>query len=307
MFRITVITSLFNCRQYLEGYFAAASLIENKEEIEILLIHNSPQPEELEIIDKYLPQLPFIKHIVIEREGLYATWNRGVKMAQGEYVTTWNVDDIRLPHSLMDQADALDKNPEAVLAYGDFKIVSKYGSTEGYSVNEPQFSKDNYTFQRNHHIGCFPMWRKDIHNKIGYFDEQFRLIADLDFQIKIAKTYSMVKISQQLGYYLEGTASNLSSNFSIQDKELTVLHLRYGNFNLLFLTHLLHAIQHFRIFEYKWFGTYHPLRDWLRDDKLSYVKRFPMIFFSVIKWPRHLAKKYLKAHLLKRQKSDSLS
>jgi glycosyltransferase involved in cell wall biosynthesis len=307
MCRISVITSLFNCHQYLEGYFEAAAQIQNKDEIEILLIHNAPNQEELKIINEYLPLMPFIRHIIIEREGLYATWNRGIKMAVGKYVGTWNVDDVRLPHSLKDQADALDQHSDAALAYGDFKIVGKYGSTEGKSVNEPEFSSSNNTFQRNFHIGCFPMWRKDIHDTIGYFDEQFRLIADLDFQIRIAKKYNMVKIKSQLGYYLEGTASNLSSNFSIQDREHTVLHLRYGNFNSIFLTHLVSGLKNFRIFQFKWFGVYHPMNKWVIENKVSYFARFPMIIFSIIKWPRHMAKKYIKKHLVKLKQKRNLS
>ncbi len=301
MCRITVITSLFNCEQYLPGYFGAAAKITNKDEVEILLIHNSPTQHELAIINGYLPQLPFMKHVVIEREGLYATWNRGIKMAKGKYITTWNADDIRLPDSLKCQADALDLSDDLALSYGDFKIVNTYGSTEGKSVNEPQFDPNNPTFYRQHHIGCFPMWRKSIHEQIGYFDEQFKLIADLDFQIRVAKKYSMVKVNQQLGYYLEGTAANLSSNFSIQDKEHTVLHLRYGNFNLIFLTHIVSGLKDFEVFKFKWFGGYHPVNQWTVENKLSYISKLPMIVFSIIKWPRHMARKYLKKHLLKRQ------
>ena len=143
------------------------------------------------------------------------------------------------------------------------------------------------------------MWRKSIHEQIGYFDEQFKLIADLDFQIRVATKYSMVKISQQLGYYLEGTAANLSSNFSIQDKEHTVLHLRYGNFNLIFLTHIIGGLKDFQIFKYKWFGSYHAMRRWTDENRLSYISRIPMIIFSVMKFPRHMARKYLKKHLVK--------
>ncbi len=304
MCRISVITSLFNCQQYLEGYFKAASQIVNKDEIEVLLIHNAPTENELKIINSFLPAFPFIRHIVIEqREGLYATWNRGIKMARGKYVGTWNVDDIRLPHSLSDQANALDQNNLAALAYGDFKIVSKYGNTDGKSVHEPEFNSTSNTFHHNFHIGCFPMWRKEIHDTIGYFDEQFKLIADLDFQIRVAKKYHMVKVRRQLGYYLEGTAANLSSNFSIQDKEHTVLHLRYGNFNSIFLTHLIHGLRNYEIFKFKWFGAYHPMSHWVTKDKFSYIVKFPTIIFSLIKWPRHMAKKYLKKHLIKiRQK-----
>lgn len=307
MCRITVITSLFNCQQYLKGYFEAALLIENKDEIEVLLIHNSPKEEELKIINDFLPRLPFIKHIAIEREGLYNTWNRGVKMSKGKYITIWNVDDVRLPHSLIDQADGLDKNADAALAYGNFKIVSKYGDTEGKDVNEPEFDPGNDTFSKNFHIGCFPMWRKDIHDTIGYFDEQFRLIADLDFQIRVAGKYSMVKVNKHLGYYLEGTASNLSSNFSIQDKEFTVLHLRYGNYHSIYLTYLFSGLKNFKIFKYKWFGSFHPMSEWVERSKFSYLVRFPTIIFSIIKLPRHIARKYIKKYLVNLRQKKAIN
>jgi glycosyltransferase involved in cell wall biosynthesis len=296
MCRISVITSLYNSQQYLEGYFKALGTITNTHEIEILMIHNAANAEELEIIAKYLPQFPFIRHIQVGREGLYATWNRGISLAKGDYVTPWNVDDVHLPDSLKHQADALDANPAVGLSYGDFLIVRNYGDTEGFAVNEPQFDARNPTFYRQHHVGCFPMWRKSIHEKVGYFDEQFRLIADLDFQIRVAKTYGLVKIPQQLGYYLEGTPFNLSGNLRLQDMEHTALHLRYGNFNLLNFTQLIAALRKFRISEYKWFGEYHKAAKLSSAERRSYLSKLPLLLMSLAKLPRHLARKHLKAY-----------
>lgn len=299
MFRISVITSLYNSQVYLEGYFAAVGAIRNTQEMEILLIHNAPNEQELAIINRNLPLYPFIKHIVVGREGLYATWNRGINLSSGKYITVWNVDDVHLPNSIKQQADALDSYPDAALAYGDFIIVSKYGNTEGFAVNEPQFEASNPTFYRQHHIGCFPMWRKMVHEKIGFFDEQFRLIADLDFQIRVAKAYGLVKIPQQLGYYLEGTPGNLSSNSKLQDLEHTILHLRYGNFGLIYFTHFLEALKKFKLFEYKWFGVFHKAPIWSSSEKRAYWLKTPLLLVSLAKLPRHLARKHFKAYFYK--------
>ena len=291
--RVTVITSLFNSFQYLEGYFEAVGNLGNKDEIEILLIHNAPNEDELAVVNRFLPLMPFIKHIIVPREGLYVTWNRGIKMAQGKYITNWNVDDVRLPDSLSNQADALDKHPETVLSYGDFVVVSEYGKKEGKLTNEPAYDPKRTSFLRQHHIGCFPMWRSDIHAQIGYFDEQFRLVADLDFQIRIARLFPMIKVSNQLGYYLEGTPNNLSSNYALQRREHTVVQLRYGNFNLLHLADLLGGVMKIRVFQYKWFGEYHKMKEWKFKDYYSYITRFPLIGISLIKFPRQIARKLI--------------
>lgn len=299
MCRISIITSLYRSQQYLEGYFKAVAALKHTEELEILLIHNAPNDEELAIINSHLSSFPFIRHIQVGREVLYATWNRGIKLAKGQYITTWNVDDVRLPESAKHQADALDQHPEAALSYGDFIIVNKYGNREGFQVNEPQFDASNRTFYRQHHIGCFPMWRKSIHDKMGYFDEQFRLIADLDFQVRVARHYGLFKIPQQLGYYLEGTPGNLSSNSQLQDLEHTVLHLRYGNFNLIYFTHFFEALKKFRLFHYKWFGAFEKMEKTPAGERRQYWLRMPLLLLALAKLPRHLARKHLKTYFYK--------
>ena len=62
MTKITVITSLFRCEKYIEGYFSHLNKLINKDEIEVLLLHNDPQVEEMTLINKYLPGMPFVKH-----------------------------------------------------------------------------------------------------------------------------------------------------------------------------------------------------------------------------------------------------
>ncbi len=308
MYRITVISSLYNCQQYLEGYFEAVQKITNKYEIEILLIHNEPREKELDIINKYLPQLPCVKHIVVpEREGLYVSWNRGIYAAKGKYITNWNVDDVRLPDSLNQLADALDKNRKAAIAFGEFTMVSEYGKQEGKRIAGLQFEGNRKEFLRDFHISCFPMWRRELHDAIGYFDEQFRLVADFDFQIRAVQKFPCVKVDKHVGYYLEGTSSNLSSNLTLQDTELTALHLRYANFDLLSLPNLWNALKKFKIFRYKWNGGYQPIAQWNIRTFFRYVLRSPLLLISLIKSPRHFARRYLKPYVYKFYPKSRLS
>lgn len=287
MCRITVITSLFNCVQYLESYLEELKKIHNPSEIEILLLHNAPLENELKVLDKYLPGLPFVNHIIIpERESLYATWNRGVRMAKGKYLTIWNVDDIRLPDSLSLQAAALDENPKAAMAYGNFVIVNEYGRREGRNMIEPEFEQNAGSFLRKHHIGCFPMWRKEIHHHIGFFDEQFKLVADLDFQIRVSKKYPLVKAKNKcLGYYLENTPTNLSSNRKLQRIERTALNLRYGNLDLLHLPYLFIALNKIKVGKYKWYGNYHAKKEWTDSSYNDFFRKLPLIFVSLFNLP----------------------
>jgi len=258
MCSISVITSIFNSQVFLEGYFKAIGEIENTHDIEVLLIHNAPNDNELAIINKYLEKFSFIRHIkVAEREGLYSSWNRGIKLAKGKYLAVWNVDDIRSPGSLIAQKTALD-NSDAAMCYGDFYGTDNYGSFKDRLYQYSEYQTLKKVVLRRHIIGCFPMWRKKIHEHIGFFDEQFRLVGDFEFQIRVALKYDLIKTPSYLGYYLENQTHKLSSNRKLQDKERTVVELRYRTYDKVML-HVFPFISGFRIRQILYSGNWIPL------------------------------------------------
>jgi len=228
--KISVLTSLYNCENFLQGYFEALAKIEGKEQIEVLLLHNAPQEKELAIITENLPLFDFVRHIIIpEREALYRTWNRGIQLSEGEYITVWNVDDVRFPHSILQQAEALDKNPQAAIAYGDIWISPQYGVCGTVKTNSPVYNSASHKeFLLEYYLACFQMWRKSIHQVVGYYDEQLKCIADFDFQIRTVLHFPLVKTGEFLGIYLEDQPFKLSYN-GLQPYEYNVLYLRYGN------------------------------------------------------------------------------
>jgi len=231
--KISVLTSLYNCENFLQGYFHALAKIEGKDHIEVLLLHNAPTDIELNIVNEYLPSMDFVRHIVIpERETVYRTWNRGIQLSEGEYITVWNVDDIRFPDSIIRQAEALDKNPDAAIAYSDIWISRQYGFHGTKKNNSLAFNQSTRKkFLSEYQLSCFQMWRKSIHPIVGYYDEQFKCIADFDFQIRIALHFPLVKIDEPLGIYLEGQPHKLSAN-GLQPIEYNLLGLRYANYFL---------------------------------------------------------------------------
>ena len=227
--KISVLTSLYNCENFLQGYFNALAKIEGKDRIEVILLHNAPKERELAIIDENLPSLDFVRHIIIpEQETLYRTWNRGIQLSEGEYITVWNVDDVRFPCSIIQQAEALDRNSEAAIAYGDIWVSRQYGVCGTKKTNSPVYKRDTHKkFLSGYYISCFQMWRKSIHEIIGYYDEQFKCVADFDFQIRTVSRFPLIKVDEPLGIYLEDQPHKLSAN-GIQEVENNIIYLRYG-------------------------------------------------------------------------------
>lgn len=249
---ITVITSLYNCEKYLDGYFAYVEEIVNKDDCEFLLLHNEPTKKEIEVIKLNILGKPWFKHIIIEkREGLYTTWNRAIILSKGIYCAIWNVDDIRLPDSLVLQKEALEKYPESAISIGDIWGTKIYSKQKDIFYFHPNIEDKKSAYFKRHMIGCFPMWRKEIHSQIGYFDEQFLLVADFEFQIRSLINHSIKKVAQPIGYYLIYVKQKLSSNEKLQAKENNIVHLRYGNYDKVNLLYLYASLRDLCVFDIK--------------------------------------------------------
>lgn len=259
--KVTVLTSLYRCKAFLQKYFYYLSQLEKTDEIEVLLLHNDPTPQETDIINLNLKNYSFVKyHLIPVRESLYATWNRGILLANGEYICIWNVDDIRFPLSICWEAETLDKNPQADLTYGDLYYMYEYDKGTNDRTAYSNFDSMPHLFLNSFQMGCFPMWRKSIHNKIGYFDEQFRVVGDYDFQIRVAFFCKMVKTHKVLGYYLEFCRHKLSSNMALQKREQTLLYIRYGLWRQLDWIYWTSVYRHYKINKYFYLNNEHPVK-----------------------------------------------
>lgn len=256
---ISVITSLYRCEKFLKQFLHHYAAIENIDECELILVHNDPTDKELQIIEEFEWGALKKKHIKIPREKLYASWNRAIREAEGMYMAVWNVDDIRTPRSLLSQKNAL-ANSTAALCYGDFYGTSTYGFYKDRFFQYPEFDHFKKGALRHHVIGCFPMWKKEIHDQVGYFDEQFRLISDYEFQLRVVANYRMVKATEILGYYLEYQDHKLSSNHLLQDTERAVVEFRYRYYDKV-LMHTLPFMMKYRISHFQNFGAWYKAVD----------------------------------------------
>ena len=207
--KISIITSVYDGDEFIRPFLediTRQTIFEEKCEL-ILINANSPGNEE-EIISEYLEKYP--NNIMYKRldedPGIYGTWNIGVEMATGEYLTNANLDDRKATDSLERHAKELFINPEIDLVYADMLLTDKPNETfeqnnsENRRYNFPDFSFDNLKMTNMPHAS--PMWRKSYHEKYGYFDEKYRSAGDWELWLRGASKGSQFKkIHELLGLY----------------------------------------------------------------------------------------------------------
>lgn len=198
---------------------------------EILLISNETSPVE----EAFLSEIksPFVIHRV-PREPIYASWNRGVKAAQGSLVTFWGVDDTRFAQAIVDGINNLE-NTESGYTYLPFRyhrfvqffsfpILAKIKT-----FTPPEFDKERFT--KEMHSGPHFMVRSSIFDQIGYFDESFKIAGDFEFQtraakndIKFTRTLTISGIFRNDGTTLSGSRSTIHK----EENERAVNNKRYA-------------------------------------------------------------------------------
>ena len=173
MIKISVITSVYKGIEYIESFFCNFLQIDNISEVELVMVLNEPTREEINIVTEYKKRISHFIVIEVNRESLYASWNRAIKLSHGKYLAMWSIDDCRTPESLSAQSNILDKNPTYLIATGNYYKIFKYGDTKGFLKKDSALKKDvnGYTQFRN---GCFLMWKikeglklkKELANKV---------------------------------------------------------------------------------------------------------------------------------------------
>jgi len=236
--KISLISSVYNSDEYIEQFMediTRQSIFKDKCEW-IIINANSPGNEE-EVIMRYVNKYPNIIYKRLDSDpGIYATWNMAIKMSTGEFITNANTDDRKSPNSLLEHAKTLFLNKEIDLAYSDSYITHEANKRwEDIDKNNCQ----RYNFEqfspkamlRGNLPHNNPMWRRSLHEKFGFFNENYRSASDWEFWLTCAAGGSkFIKCDIPLGIYYfnpKGISTNFE-NFSWKQKEEEEIYTKFS-------------------------------------------------------------------------------
>lgn len=186
------------------------------------------------------PNFKFIKET--GTGGVYNAWNIGIKNSTTEYVTTFNMGCLRHPLNTKIKYDLLVNNPEYSMAYNYYLATDDFDED---FTNLKTTPRDYLKFPDNYHelstkaclAGPDPVWKKSIHDTVGFFDCNMPQIGDWDMWIRFAKNgFKFKLIPEILCLYHSHSGSNTTravntESYQKQNKYLVDKHLDYFNAN----------------------------------------------------------------------------
>jgi hypothetical protein len=165
---------------------------------------------------------------------IYETWNYALGKARGEFISNANIDDARHYTCIERQAQTLRMLPFVDIVYQDYYVFFQpnlsfdYIEKNCFSSKIPIFNINNISKASLPHNA--PMWRRSLHDELGFFDEIFQSSGDWDFWLRCAaagKTF--LKLEEQLaGYYFNpnGLSTREGSKGKMEDKAISLRYFR---------------------------------------------------------------------------------
>ena len=237
--KISIITSMKDGEYFIAPFLADIVRQTVFAQCELIIINVSPRGEGFakNIIHKYRAKYPQIIYQRLPQDpGLYAVWNKGIKLARGVYVTNANLDDRLAPDCYEVHARVLDENPAVDLVYSNSHITRlpnetfECNSAAGL-INHPEFYPD--AIKKGNLPSFNPMWRKNLHEKYGYFDPAFRITGDWEMWVRAivggAKFKKATGIHGLFYYNTKGLSLDRST-FTEQRQERERVQEKYPNF-----------------------------------------------------------------------------
>ena len=177
---VSIVTPSYNQAEFLEETIRSV-LEQNYEPLEYIVVDDGSTDGSAEIAERHADRLTLIRQ---ENAGQPAAINRGFERASGELLGFLNSDDTLLPGAIETMAAELEREPQALLVYGDAHYTDEQSKRTGdlrardFDVAAMQRACDNHVVQPS------TLWRREAWERFGPFDETAYYFFDFEFFVR---------------------------------------------------------------------------------------------------------------------------
>lgn len=208
--KISVVMSVYNARKYLSE--AMDSILgQTYTDFELIVIDDRSTDGSGALLWEYAQKDSRVT--VLENQenmGLTKSLNRGLAVAQGEYIARMDADDISVPDRFEKQVAFLDSHPD----YSFVSCIGRYIDEDGKEEQLrlfPETNEEIYAMMHKVDAVMHPgvMFRRADIAKIGNYCEDFRVVQDYDLWFRgMAAGYKFYNIQEPLVLFRRNDSYN---------------------------------------------------------------------------------------------------
>ena len=185
--KISLITVCYNSEKTIEDTIKSV-LKQTYKNYEYIIIDGKSKDNTLNIIKLYEKKIyNKLKYISESDKGLYDAMNKGIKLATGDIIGILNSDDILYDESVFQKIiDNID-NYDGV--YSNLVLMN-----DNFTKVTRNFKSKEVTLKKGWHPPHPTLYlKKEIYNKYGNYNLDYKIAADLDFMYRILNNNVILK------------------------------------------------------------------------------------------------------------------
>jgi glycosyltransferase involved in cell wall biosynthesis len=205
---VSIITPSFNQAAFIERTIAS---VEGQDypNVEHIVFDGGSSDGTIEILKKH-PHLDWLSE---PDDGQSSAINKGFKKANGEIIGWLNSDDVYYPGAIREAVEYLQAHPETALVYSDFMEIEA-DDRERARVWTVPFDLERMLNQGNLIPQPSTFFRREVFDRVGYLNPDYRYAMDYDYWIRIAKSGLRLDRVDRCwsGFRLHGTSKTISES-----------------------------------------------------------------------------------------------
>jgi len=207
--RVSAIITTYNRRNFVQEAVDSV-LAQSYGDWELFLVDDGSIDGTGEALQGYGERL---RYIFQENEGASAARNRGLELAQGDFIAFLDSDDLWMPQKLQVQVDFMDEHSDCQICYTDETWIRR-----GRRVN-PKKRHAKYSGEIYPH--CLPLciispssalMQRSLFEEVGVFDPALPVCEDYDLWLRVAARFPVFFIPQRLIVKRGGHPDQLSQS-----------------------------------------------------------------------------------------------
>lgn len=250
---VSVIIPTYNRAKYIAKALDSV-LFQSYQNFEIIIVDDGSTDDTKNILQPYLKD-PRVLYIYQQNQRVSRARNNGIKQSKGEYIALLDSDDYWLDSKKLEkQVNFFEKNPDYLLTSGGIIRVAESGKEVSKVLNP----ESDEAIRPAMLFSCLfapsgAMFRRNIFEKIGGFNEMSDLSEDWEFFLEIGKFGKFYNFQDYFVAYLQGSQNR--SNFNRRDNLIYNLKLikkyehAYPNFTKAHVIHVCYYMYSFMPFK----------------------------------------------------------
>lgn len=182
--KISIITVTYNSSKTLKDTLESV-LKQTYKNYEHIIVDGLSKDNTMEIVKEYEDKYDGkLKYISEKDTGLYDAMNKGIKMATGDIVGILNSDDIYANEKVLEKIAATFNKEQCDGTYADLIFMDEE------TMSKPQriWKSPKGKLENGWHPAHPTLYlKKEVYDKIGLFNLEYRIVADYDFMIRMMK------------------------------------------------------------------------------------------------------------------------